>query len=453
MTAPGKFLWLVVALEILAAAALGLQRSRRPALPLVDWLTFEEPTARDIQAVEGSVVTGDPASWLDLAQTYRTFGLFPQAEYCFRQVEALHPDDNSYLYHWAICLDLLGRTAEATAKYEEIIAHPPTDATAARTIEYCWLNIGQDRLREEKVPAAEAALRQCLNIAKARLLLARLLTRTGRAAEASTLLDPLLRDGPDLIDANELKSWAEAELGHAEAARDFSERALHSARRPQLYDPTYPAVRARREQFGSLGWMHAAEKLEEKKQLDEARTLYEKALNALWNEDYLLHLARLELTAGHAPRTLQLLQDGAKKVGWNARMRELEGDALHQARREDEARVAWTMAAGFDSSPALENKLAESWSFSRRADLAREHQGLGQFELGKIEFLRNALDLARPHFEQAAALNPMHAHSWFYLAETERYLGHADAARTAYDHCLQLDPDHGRALRGRARLP
>ena len=44
------------------------------------------------------------------------------------------------------------------------------------------------------------------------------------------------------------------------------------------------------------------------------------------------------------------------------------------------------------------------------------------------------------------------AHAWFYLEETERFLGDTQAARAAYDRCLELNPDHGRTLVARKKI-
>ena len=56
------------------------------------------------------------------------------------------------------------------------------------------------------------------------------------------------------------------------------------------------------------------------------------------------------------------------------------------------------------------------------------------------------------HFEAATKLYDGHAHTWFYLAETRRFLGDAAGAKAAYERCLQINPDDGRALRGLERL-
>ena len=55
-------------------------------------------------------------------------------------------------------------------------------------------------------------------------------------------------------------------------------------------------------------------------------------------------------------------------------------------------------------------------------------------------------------FEEAVELVPDSVIGWYYLAETRRLLGDGSGAKKAYQTCLELDPQHGRAQRGLARL-
>src|SRR4030095_16052596 len=101
----------------------------------------------------------------------------------------------------------------ATKLHRQIIETGLRTPLGSETTQYCWLNIGQDWLREENVPEAIEALRKAPDIPKAKFLLARVLIRSGRAKEAISLLDDLLRASPGMVECNQMKSWAEAELG------------------------------------------------------------------------------------------------------------------------------------------------------------------------------------------------------------------------------------------------
>src|SRR2546423_9511876 len=262
----------LIALELVGAGALWRSRRRPSRPPPVAWdkCMIDDATARAIRETEERLQPRDPASWMELAATYRAFGLFPHAEHCYRQADKLSPIDRSYLYYWAECFDLMGDTAQASRLYRQIIKEGLSSPLGARTAQYCWLNIGQDCLRAEEEGAAIDALRQAPDLPKAKFLLARVLIRSGRAAEATLLLDELLRQAPDTIEFNQMKSWAETELGHAETATTFYERSLRCREPLVKWDPTYREVQLRRKSMGSQAWHEQSLELAAKGQLEQA---------------------------------------------------------------------------------------------------------------------------------------------------------------------------------------
>jgi cytochrome c-type biogenesis protein CcmH/NrfG len=50
---------------------------------------------------------------------------------------------------------------------------------------------------------------------------------------------------------------------------------------------------------------------------------------------------------------------------------------------------------------------------------------------------------------EATARDPGSAAAWHFLGEAYRAQGRTADARAAYDRCLALDPNHGRAARAR----
>src|SRR6266699_6017321 len=225
-----KVLLTFILLELSVWGFLWRWGARPGQLPAVDWSAclIEDTVVAQIRETEHHLQPNNPASWVDLGAAYRPFGLFPQAEYCYRQADKLSPKDRSYLYYWAECFDLMGRTREATKLHRQIIESELRVPLGAETTEYCWLNIGQDRLREENVQEAIEALRKAPDIPRAKFLLSRVLIRSGRAMEAMVLLDDLLRGSPGMVEYNQMKSWAEAELGDQEAAQEFYDRSRRS---------------------------------------------------------------------------------------------------------------------------------------------------------------------------------------------------------------------------------
>src|SRR5262245_59479592 len=118
-----KGLLAIILVELFAGGCLWLRGARPGPLPSVDWSAclIEDSVADQIREMERRLRPEDPASWVGRGAAYRAFGLFPQAEYCYRQADKLSPRDGGYLYYWAECFDLMGRTREATKLHRRII--------------------------------------------------------------------------------------------------------------------------------------------------------------------------------------------------------------------------------------------------------------------------------------------------------------------------------------------
>ncbi len=423
-------------------------------LPQVDWSVcmIESTVADEIREMEKRLQPGNPAGWSELAAAYRAFGLFPQAEYCYGQMDKLSPKDRSYLYYWAECADLMGWTREATKHYRQVIDAKLSVPLGPKTTQYCWLNIGQDRLREENVPAAMDALRKALDIPKAKFLLSRVLIRSGQAKEAIALLDDLLRDSPAMIEYNQMKSWAENELGDQAAAQEFYERSLRSRQELTKWDPTYQEVQGRRKTMGSQAWHEKSLQLETQGKPEAALEWSRKAVQAFWVEDRAQELAKLELLTGHPKEAIALAEDCVERVGASAKTLDIIGVASVQLGDRARAQRVWEQAIELEPTPNLYGKLAELRRLADDALGASRYRSLEQYQTGKDAWLNNDLTGAREHLEKAVALYDGHAHTWFYLGETRRFLGDIPGAKAAYRRCLQINPDHGRALRAWERL-
>jgi len=454
MTRLQKLLVAAIALELAGLCFWWRRYSRPGALPPVDWSAcmIEDTVASEIRGMESRLQFNDPSGWAELGATYRAFGLFPQAEYCYRQVDKLSPKDRSYLYYWAECADLMGRTRAATKRYRQVIDAKVSVPLGLQTIQYCWLNIGQDRLREENVPAAMDALRQAPDIPKAKFLLARVLIRSGRAKEAIALLDDLLRDSPGVIEYNQMKSWAEDELGDQDAAQEFYERSLRSRQELSKSDPTYQEVLERRKSMGSQSWHEKSLQLETQGKLQDALEWSRKAVQAFWAEDRAQELARLELLTGHPKEAIASAEECVNRVGASAKTLDIIGVASVQLGDRARAQRVWEQAIELEPTPNLYGKLAELRRLADDALGAARYRSLEQYQTGKDAWLNNDLTAAREHLEKAVALYEGHPHTWFYLGETRRFLGDIPGAKAAYRRCLQINPDHGRALRAWERL-
>jgi tetratricopeptide (TPR) repeat protein len=448
-----QLLLVLVALEAGITMFAAWRAQRTPRLPEVSWIMVEDAVAAQIQDAERRLQPNQPADWLELAAAYRAFGLFPQADHCFRQVEKLAPKDPTYLYQWGLCLDLMGDTREATRCYERVLARlDPARPEFQDTIRHCWLNIGQDRLREEHTTQAETALRQAIALPKAKLLLSRNLIRAGRAAEALPLLEPMVGETPDLLDSIQMLSWAQAALGQTNSAWQHEERTARTSRTLSKWDPLYQQVLLRRQRMGSEAWHQTSLELSKQGKLEEARPWSQKALAAVWNEERAQQLARIEFLSGRYADAIRISQESIQRVGASAATLDLIGVAAFKTGQTAAAEDAWRQAAEIEPTPNLYDKLVQLRRAAGDAAGQRHYQGLSQFQIGKNAWIRNDVQTARAQLEAAVQLIGNHAPAWFYLAEARRQSGDAAGAAAAYKRCLELNPNHGRALRALDRL-
>ena len=454
MTRFQKIIAVVIVVELASLGAVWRLNFRAALLPPINWRAclIEDAVANEIRAQERRIQPDQPASWMELGAAYRAFGLFPQAEYCYRRVNRLAPKDRSYLYYWAECFDLMGQTQAATKRYLQIVKEGLPSPLGSKTTQYCWLNIGQDRLREENVPLAIEALNKALELPKAKFLLARVLIRTARMKEALALLDDLLREFPDMVEYNQMRSWAEAQLGNQDAAQEFYERSLRSRQLLSKWDPTYQEAVQRRKTMGSQAWHEKSLELEAQGRLLEALDWSRKATDTFWAEDRAQELAKLQLLTGHPGEASATAEECIRRVGASAKTLDIIGVASVQIGDRNKAQRVWEQAIELEPTSDLYWKLAELQKLAGSADQRRKYQALEQYQIGREAWFKNDLRAALEHFEKGVALADGLPQLWFYLAETRRFLGDAQGAEAAYRRCLQINPDHGRALHGLERL-
>ena len=408
---------------------------------------FSKATVDDIRTMETGMDRGKPGDWLQLAETYKALGMYPAAEYCFQQADHLSPANNEHLFYWANCLSRMGKLDEARKKFEQVLAG------GTRYASYCWLRLGQDRLRLNQPKEAERMFENAGDNAWAKLHLARLMIRSGRAAKALIVLEGLLQQYPHTMRAVQMTSWAYERLGNEKQAARYRQMAQHS---PELIQPNFPNSERdeqRLQQLGSIRLHMVSGKYHTTGDLDSAITAGQQAISLYWRENYALHLAQLH-TASNPDRAIELLQECNRRVGPNVLSLEMLGDAWAVKGDSEKARQLWEQAtayrgsriASMTSNISLQTKLAQLASQQGDKRKSRRHTGLAHYERGRLAWRDNKLKDAMQSFEKAVQLLEDHAPSWFYLGQTRRLLK-VPNAKAAYQRCLQLDPNHGRCLR------
>ncbi len=416
-------------------------------LPIVNLDVLEKIEAEELIPVLSQVDASDPQQLIDLAEVYRTLGFFPAADYCFMQAARCSPGSSEYLHFWGVTLSRMGRLKEAREKFSAAIAagapHGP----------YSWTAIGECWLREVKPRKAEAALRQAQQVPWAQLLLCRLLIRLGRASEAVSISDRLLSDYPKATRTQQMRSQIEEALGNHEEALRYEELARHSMQMIPRGTPASRNDELRMARFGSRGQYEEANRLLEAGDFENASLVAQRvAESSSWSEPASMLWVSCELKAGRHQIALGILKDLMDRIGVSANVSELKGDVQLELGDESAARKTWKLGTEFEVSQSLHEKLASLCRRMEDIDSVRHHEGMAEYAAGKAAWFKDDLGAARDAFSKATEKVPDYAHAWYYLGETRRALGDVTESAAAHRRCVEINPNHGRALKVLERL-
>ena len=100
-------------------------------------------------------------------------------------------------------------------------------------------------------------------------------------------------------------------------------------------------------------------------------------------------------------------------------------------------------------SPRVEVHKKLAHYYRQNDDATKRDFHLGKMALleGQNLYRNNKISAAIPYLQQATKYNDQDAQAWFYLAESQRCLLETEQAIMAYQKCLIIAPNHGRALK------
>lgn len=450
-----RFQWILIALIVAETTAVlsgWVGTDQLQPLPATRLNVLDPTAVEDIRRLELEHRPNHRKDWLDLAAVYRTFGLLPEALFCYEQAEQISPLRPKDHFARGICLSRFGKMAEAQDQLQQVItAHHEWQEDA-------WLQIGLNYLRQEDPEQAEQALRNAKQRPIAKLTLARLLSRTGRETEAIQLLEQLLERYPNGLRIHQLKAWVHEMKGEAGKAEYHRERVLRAAVSLTTHDLPREQDDQWFQRIGNGRFFFESLLEEERGNLQEAINLSLKGLKAAWQQNRALRLIYLRLANKEPAKALLECEIFFVRVGESVESLTLAGEALTEMGRTEEAIKVWQRATRYrpshfvDTNMRIHEKLKTAYQASGEKEKASRQEGLMRLEKAILMWNRNELRKSLVEFEGAVGLVPDSARAWFYLAETRRLLGDGSGARKAYELCLQLSPQHGRARRGLARL-
>lgn len=443
--------WLVglLAVELGVGSYFVVRHVAEPSPPMPDLIHVDPVAADEIRALAAACRT--PAQWAELGEVFLATGYFPEAEACLRVASGRSPTNADLAFQHALALERLGRLDEANAANETAVARGlarPGDA---------WYFVGRNHLRLGAVEAATAAYRKAGSQAGARYELALLDAEAGRRDEAEAAARRLADEYTDAYPPVGLSYRLALTRGDRPTADRLADE---FTRRPRVLPTPFDAVVNRvfglAQRVGQDGLFVAAGRDLRAGRLDAAEAKLRAALDAGWYPDLADSLAEVLAAKQRHEEAARLLDEAVVRGRPSFELLWRSGQGQAALGRMDAAVAAWERAAVISTGPAateLYRDLASHYdragvpdkgkAFATRADLAAATDALAAKKPAEAVAAAG----------RATARTPDVAAAWFLLGEAQRTQGRAAEARAAYERCLALDPDHGRAHRGLALLP
>jgi tetratricopeptide (TPR) repeat protein len=443
-------LLLLIGAELVVGAVMLLRHVSQPVPPLPQVELFDPLTADQLRARRDRVRPHIAADWAELAELYLAHGFYPESEACLRRANELAPRDARLRGRWAFCLSRLGQMEPAIERFEQAVAlgHPePAEL---------WYFAGRDYLRLEQTEPARQAFLLAQELPAAQYELAKLEIRDGHPDQAAARLERLQRRYPEAFAPHWLRSRAELQRDDRVAADVFARRAAEAGERlPTPFDRQSERVIAVNRDFGRSRLQEDAKRMIDRDQLGPARRLLEQMQRAQWTSEAADLLADVEFSEGRPEEARKLLDEVLRRDGPTLHGLWRYGDALQEIGQESQAASAWRHAVTLGpagEAQGLMVKLSQYHEQLGELDEARRWKARFYYAAGATLLRRGEPGPARASLEESLRSDDQNADAWFYLGECQRLLGVPVQAQRAYERCLALRPEHGRAQTELARI-
>jgi len=443
---------LIIVAELLVCGYLAARQlgQHQPVLPQV---VFDDPLlAADLSALAKAARGGNSRDWQQLGEGLLGQGFYAEAEPAFRRAVELDAKNAMAQFSLAYCIDRTGRIAESTREYMRAaeIAQPSKSPIGSRR--HCLYQVGRNALRESQPAEAERVFRKIERYFPAAYQLAKLRVRSGRSSEALPVIDNVLKYLPRSLKFNSLRLHALEELGRlkdaAESARmlerseslvplDFGTAFVEPLQQRQGIDREVAA-------FQKLPVKGSLNRLAEK--LDELLVVLEPTSHP---EKYQLRktLVEVEFQRKNSDRMLESIQRLHVAGMSDVDLLQMEGAAYALQGAMPRAVEVWQRALRLSPNVPLHKMLAKYYDEQGETALRDQHLGEAALLEVKLNYWNNQIAAAQQSAHQARKIAPQNAQVWFYSAQIERALGNLEGARSGYTRCVELNPQHGRAIR------
>ena len=326
----------------------------------------------------------------------------------------------------------------------------------------CWYRIGRNYLRRELAKEAEQAFAKAPDHFPSMYQLAKLMVRSERAQPARDLLEKLRERYPRSIKINALSAQADEALGNDQNAKKFRDLIERSSSELVL-DSVFDMLEPTRDLYGAGRRFRAAQRLFESGNPSGAQEKLNEAIELDWREEFVMAAAGIAVQTGdraaddnekqgQADRAIELIEGQIARTGAVPKQLEPLGAALWLKGDRDEAAAQWQRSAAMRPTANVHAKLASYYQVQGDEESARSHRSRANQIAGTEAFRGDRLAEAATLLQTAVQLDPENAAAWYYLGEVLRTRNKKKEAIEAYQRCLQLDPEHGRAHLGVERV-
>jgi tetratricopeptide (TPR) repeat protein len=445
---PQLILVAVIAIEVVIGVRL-YRRQKPPVTPVaVDLSHVDSFTAAHINELAANCHTAD--GWANLGEVYLAYGYFTEAEACYRVAVERQPSRTDWVHHWGFALERIGRLAEANAQYERAIELGHLDPSG------CWYYIGRNHLRLENLDAARAAFAKAGEQPSARYETARLLARAGQGEEALPILERLEAEYPNAVQPPLLRHKILLLKGDAAATAAGVHSMYAPGGLPTPFDADWKWLEEVHDNTGLARELKSSIALFERGETEAAASGFREVFRRNGDAIAADFLAVTEERSGNADEATRQLEEAIAKSGPTPHLLIRLGETEAARGRMKLAVEAWTRATHLGSGGAVKDahhRLAEYYEKTGNSAEARRHHALAYFAAGHEAFWTVRPAPAQSAFETALNYDPTFAAAWFYLGEMHRLQDKPNDARKAYERCLSIDANFGRAITSASLLP
>lgn len=452
MTRHRPFILVVIAGELIIGSVLLALRLREMTPPRPDVSIFDSVTTGELRNAAKECET--PDQWAELGELYIAHGYFREGEACLREASKHKPEDADLAFRHGFALERFGRLEEANDRYREAILYRHSRTPDIRHY------LGRNFLRMDQEEPARDSFVKAGAMPGAEYERARINLRAGRTESAEGAARSLAAAHPTAAQPIALLFRVAIARGdYAGAVRFVDQFDRQSAQLPAPFDVEFKRLNDLHDDFGIAKRKKELEKLlgaGPSAKIGVLDGLSKLITSADWTPMAADQRAEVEYRTGRFKEAIGWLDDAIARDGPAWQLLERLGDTHRESGDAEKALVNWERAASLGTGPELKNlrhKLALAHEKAGRKEAATSYHALAALSAGieAFEAVRPADAVAA--FTEATRLNPRLAHAWYYLGECHRLQNRPTEALTAYEHCLRIDPDHGRAIGAQRLLP